>query len=125
MNRYCQHFFFRMESTLPKLLLYLFDTLSYDYLGICDGQYEHTNIEDIESRDPRMEDHCNEKQSQSIQDLPEENETFLQSVSDLVNVQLDRAKEKKLLAKLDLHFVPIIMFAYLTFFLDRGNIGIS
>lgn len=44
---------------------------------------------------------------------------------DLVNVQLDQAKEKKLLTKLDFYFVPIIMFAYLTCFLDRGNIGLS
>jgi hypothetical protein len=39
------------------------------------------------------------------------------------NVELDAIKEKKLLAKLDLMFVPIIMFAYLTCFLDRSNIG--
>lgn len=50
---------------------------------------------------------------------------YVQSGSDLVNAQLDPAKEKKLLAKLDLYFVPIIMFAYLTCFLDRGNIGMS
>lgn len=39
------------------------------------------------------------------------------------DIQLDPAKEKKLLAKLDLAFVPIIMFAYLSCFLDRSNIG--
>lgn len=39
------------------------------------------------------------------------------------HVELDPAKEKKLLAKLDIMFVPIIMFAYLTCFLDRSNIG--
>jgi hypothetical protein len=45
--------------------------------------------------------------------------------SDLTNVQLDPAKEKKLLAKLDLAFVPVIMFSYLSCFLDRSNIGTS
>jgi hypothetical protein len=45
--------------------------------------------------------------------------------SDLTNVQLDAAKEKKLLAKLDMAFVPVIMFAYLSCFLDRSNIGTS
>lgn len=39
------------------------------------------------------------------------------------DVQLDPAKEKKLLTKLDLAFVPIIMFTYLSCFLDRSNIG--
>lgn len=37
--------------------------------------------------------------------------------------QIDPAKEKKLLAKLDLAFVPIIMIVYLSCFLDRSNIG--
>lgn len=36
---------------------------------------------------------------------------------------IDPAKEKKLLAKLDLAFVPIIMVVYLSCFLDRSNIG--
>lgn len=45
--------------------------------------------------------------------------------SDLASVQLDAAKEKKLLAKLDLAFVPVIMFSYLSCFLDRSNIGMS
>lgn len=44
---------------------------------------------------------------------------------DLAAVRLDPAKETKLLAKLDLAFVPVIMFAYLTCFLDRSNIGWS
>lgn len=65
-----------------------------------------------------------ETKKQPAQDLSNE-DLSVQSVSDLVNVQLDRAKEKKLLVALDLHFVPIIMFAYLTCFLDRGNIGTS
>lgn len=65
-----------------------------------------------------------ETRKQPAQDLSNE-DLSVQSASDLVNVQLDRAKEKKLLATLDLHFVPIIMFAYLTCFLDRGNIGTS
>ncbi|KAJ5222179.1 uncharacterized protein N7469_011066 [Penicillium citrinum] len=40
-----------------------------------------------------------------------------------LDVVLDPRKEKKLLAKLDLAFVPIIMLTYLTCFLDRSNIG--
>ena len=36
---------------------------------------------------------------------------------------IDAAAEKKLLAKLDLFFVPIIMLVYLSCFLDRSNIG--
>jgi len=38
---------------------------------------------------------------------------------------IDPAKEVKLLAKLDLAFVPIIMLLYLSSFLDRSNIGMS
>ena len=41
----------------------------------------------------------------------------------ILDVQLDRAKEIKLLAKLDLAFMPVIMLVYLTCFLDRSNIG--
>ncbi|EXJ96271.1 hypothetical protein A1O1_01397 [Capronia coronata CBS 617.96] len=37
--------------------------------------------------------------------------------------QIDPAKEKILLAKLDLMFNPIIMLVYLSCFLDRSNIG--
>ena len=36
---------------------------------------------------------------------------------------IDPGKEKKLLAKLDLAFTPVIMLAYLSCFLDRSNIG--
>lgn len=36
---------------------------------------------------------------------------------------IDPAKEVKLLAKLDIFFVPVIMLVYLTCFLDRSNIG--
>jgi hypothetical protein len=36
---------------------------------------------------------------------------------------IDRSKETKLLAKLDLAFTPIIMLLYLSCFLDRSNIG--
>ncbi len=39
--------------------------------------------------------------------------------------QIDRAKEIKLLAKLDLAFIPVIMLVYLSCFLDRSNIGLS
>lgn len=40
-----------------------------------------------------------------------------------LDVVLDPQKERKLLAKLDLAFVPIIMLTYLSCFLDRSNIG--
>ena len=39
------------------------------------------------------------------------------------DVVLDPKKERKLLAKLDAAFVPIIMLTYLSCFLDRSNIG--
>lgn len=42
---------------------------------------------------------------------------------DTLDVVLDPKKERKLLAKLDLAFVPIIMLTYLSCFLDRSNIG--
>jgi len=44
-------------------------------------------------------------------------------VEDLSLVQIDPAKEKKLLAKLDLFFCPVIMLVYLCCFLDRSVIG--
>ncbi|KAI9736303.1 MAG: hypothetical protein M1834_001189 [Cirrosporium novae-zelandiae] len=37
--------------------------------------------------------------------------------------ELDPHKERKLLIKLDLFFVPVIMLVYLTCYLDRSNIG--
>ncbi|RAK95294.1 permease of the major facilitator superfamily [Aspergillus ibericus CBS 121593] len=40
-----------------------------------------------------------------------------------IDVVLDPIKEKKLLMKLDMAFVPIIMLTYLSCFLDRSNIG--
>ena len=46
--------------------------------------------------------------------------------ADWENVQLptlDPKKEIKLLAKLDLCFIPVIMLVYLSCFLDRANIG--
>lgn len=56
--------------------------------------------------------------------LPEEEKGNLDMmVGTTEDIQLDPVKEKKLLAKLDLAFVPIIMFAYLSCFLDRSNIG--
>lgn len=42
---------------------------------------------------------------------------------DFDNVVLDPKKERKLLIKLDAVFIPIIMFTYLSCFLDRSNIG--
>lgn len=44
-------------------------------------------------------------------------------IAENLDVVLDPKKEKKLLAKLDLAFVPIITLTYLTCFLDRSNIG--
>jgi hypothetical protein len=38
---------------------------------------------------------------------------------------VDPVKEVKLLAKLDLAFIPVIMLVYLSCFLDRSNIGLS
>lgn len=78
--------------------------------------------EDVESNNVALQP-INEKQKQHAPDFSDGN-LSVHSVSDLVNIQLDPVKEKKLLFTLDLHFVPIIMFAYLTCFLDRGNIGI-
>lgn len=45
--------------------------------------------------------------------------------SSSTNLYIDPAKEVKLLAKLDMFFVPIIMVVYLSCFLDRSNIGKS
>lgn len=42
---------------------------------------------------------------------------------DFDTVVLDPKKEQKLLIKLDAVFIPIIMFTYLSCFLDRSNIG--
>lgn len=44
-------------------------------------------------------------------------------VTDVDDVVLDPKKERKLLLKLDFAFIPIIMFTYLSCFLDRTNIG--
>ncbi|KAJ5795354.1 hypothetical protein N7457_001953 [Penicillium paradoxum] len=44
-------------------------------------------------------------------------------IGENLDVVLDPKKEKKLLAKLDLAFVPVITLTYLTCFLDRSNIG--
>ncbi|KAJ5873034.1 uncharacterized protein N7529_005387 [Penicillium soppii] len=45
------------------------------------------------------------------------------ATGEALNVVLDPQKERKLLAKLDAAFIPVIMFTYLTCFLDRSNIG--
>lgn len=42
-----------------------------------------------------------------------------------LDVVLDPKKERKLLLKLDLAFVPIIMLTYLSCFLDRSSIGMA
>lgn len=59
-------------------------------------------------------------QKEADHDVPEQ-----ASTGEALDVVLDRKMEQKLLAKLDLAFVPIIMFTYLTCFLDRSNIGIA
>jgi MFS family permease len=48
---------------------------------------------------------------------------FEARVGDLSTEIIDPADEQRLLAKLDLAFVPIIMLVYLSCFLDRSNIG--
>ena len=45
------------------------------------------------------------------------------SDGEALDVVLDPKMEQKLLAKLDMAFVPIIMLTYLSCFLDRSNIG--
>ena len=45
------------------------------------------------------------------------------SIVETLEIVLDPQKEKKLLIKLDMAFVPIIMLTYLSCFLDRSNIG--
>ena len=44
-------------------------------------------------------------------------------VANIEDVVLDPRKERKLLIKLDFAFIPIIMFTYLSCFLDRTSIG--
>ncbi|RAK77044.1 allantoate permease family MFS transporter [Aspergillus fijiensis CBS 313.89] len=60
---------------------------------------------------------------QTVQKPPPQNTTEDTDVGDIDDVVLDSVKEKKLLLKLDLAFVPIIMLTYLSCFLDRSNIG--
>lgn len=45
------------------------------------------------------------------------------TAGDLSTETIDPVDERKLLAKLDIAFVPIIMVVYLSCFLDRSNIG--
>lgn len=61
---------------------------------------------------------------QTVQKPPPQNTTEDTDVGDIDDVVLDSVKEKKLLLKLDLAFVPIIMLTYLSCFLDRSNIGV-
>lgn len=65
------------------------------------------------------EKNADEKAQMEVKSTPED---MLSAVED---IQLDPEKEKKLLLKLDLAFVPIIMYAYLSCFLDRSSIGLS
>ena len=52
-----------------------------------------------------------------------EQETIEHVKSEFSVPELDRALEKRLLWKLDIHVVPILMFLFLLAFLDRINIG--
>ena len=64
--------------------------------------------------------------SMDTKDLALEDRTSLRRSSDngtVADLYIDPAKEKKLLAKLDMAFTPIIMLVYLSCFLDRSNIG--
>lgn len=70
----------------------------------------------IDQMDPVVERKSLEKPIE--QASPEET-----AIGDIDDVVLDPAKEKKLLMKLDMAFVPIIMLTYLSCFLDRSNIG--
>lgn len=62
-----------------------------------------------------------------VEDPPADAKKSLEvaSVHEADEIVLDPKKEAKLLVKLDFAFVPIIMFTYLTCFLDRTNIGQS
>lgn len=73
------------------------------------------NHDDAVVQEPRLS-----VQKEADHEAPEES-----CMGDAMDVILDRKMEQKLLAKLDLAFVPIIMFTYLTCFLDRSNIGIA
>lgn len=53
----------------------------------------------------------------------ESQEKTVGSIDVDVGETIDPAQERKLLAKLDLFFVPVIMVVYLSCFLDRSNIG--
>jgi hypothetical protein len=55
-------------------------------------------------------------------DFPSRESTSAEDAPDS-SLYIDPAKEKKLLAKLDIAFTPIIMLLYLSCFLDRSNIG--
>jgi len=50
-----------------------------------------------------------------------QNEESLKAANSIEEL-IDPAKEKILLAKLDLFFTPVIMLVYLSCFLDRSNI---
>ncbi|KAJ5682389.1 hypothetical protein N7462_005554 [Penicillium macrosclerotiorum] len=54
---------------------------------------------------------------------PSEHETIENVKSEQFTGVTDRAAEKRLLWKLDIHVVPILMFLFLLAFLDRINIG--
>lgn len=61
-----------------------------------------------------------EKEIQNASNTAEQEET---AKGEIAHITLDPGKEKKLLAKLDMAFVPIIMLTYLSCFLDRSSIG--
>ncbi|KAK9858300.1 hypothetical protein MYU51_019297 [Penicillium brevicompactum] len=57
-------------------------------------------------------------------DLEKEHHETVEDVKSTTSVpEIDRAAEKRLLWKLDIHVVPILMFLFLLAFLDRINIG--
>lgn len=62
-------------------------------------------------------------QDGSIEKGVESEEKTVGSVDVDLDDCIDPALERKLLAKLDLFFVPVIMVVYLSCFLDRSNIG--
>ena len=65
----------------------------------------------------------NEKDILASKDASRLDNGSLVAEEGLLEQHIDRAKEIKLLAKLDVAFVPIIMVVYLSCFLDRSNIG--
>ena len=64
------------------------------------------------------------KEPQNVEKRPIQDEDGSDRDAGATDMHIDRAKEIKLLAKLDLAFIPVIMLVYLSCFLDRSNIGL-